>query len=89
MSVADSKGNLYVKGTELLTGRATAGGTATLTDSSLALATNVLANGFIRITGGTGAGQFFPITSNTATVITVGSNWGTVPDNTSTYAVYL
>lgn len=43
---------------------------------------------FVKITGGTGAGQVRAITNNTATVLTVVPAWTTVPDATSTYAIY-
>jgi hypothetical protein len=69
------------------TGTATAGGASTLTNSAKAWATNQWANSQIRIVSGTGAGQIRSISSNTATVITVGSAWNTQPDNTSVYSI--
>jgi hypothetical protein len=39
------------------------------------------------ITGGTGVGQSQPIIANTATALTVGSNWGITPNATSTYTI--
>ena len=41
----------------------------------------------IRITGGTGSGQVRQIKSNTASIITVASNWSVNPSSTSTYVV--
>jgi len=41
----------------------------------------------IEITGGTGSGQTRTVASNTATVITVSSDWATNPDITSRYRV--
>jgi hypothetical protein len=69
------------------TGTATAGGTNTLTNSGKAWATNQWTNYQIRITAGTGIGQIRTIASNSGTVITVGSNWTTQPDNTSQYSI--
>lgn len=69
-------------------GTATAGGVNTLTDSAKALATNQLAYCEILITGGTGIGQSNVIVSNTATVLTMKTNWTTQPDTTSTYTVF-
>jgi hypothetical protein len=74
------------------TGTAT-GGTAgslttwgTLIDTGQTWTVNDLKGKFIRITGGTGSGQFFPIVSNTATTITIPGTW-TAPTGTSTYTV--
>ena len=41
------------------------------------------------ITGGPGAGQVRTITGNTANQLTVSPPWTTIPDNTSTYRIYL
>ncbi len=74
------------------TGTATSGtagsGTTwgTLVDGAQTWTVNDLKGKFIRITGGTGSGQFFPIVSNTATAITVAGTW-TAPTGTSTYTV--
>jgi hypothetical protein len=69
------------------TGTATAGGASTLTNSGKSWTTNQWTNSQIRLTGGTGSGQIRPISSNTATQITVSSAWTTQPDNTSTYSI--
>lgn len=69
------------------TGTATAGGANTLTNSAKGWATNQWANYQVRITAGTGLGQIRTISSNTATVITVSSNWTTNPDATSQYSI--
>jgi hypothetical protein len=69
------------------TGTATAGGASTLTNSAKAWTTNQWTNYQIRIVSGTGAGQIRSISSNTATVITVGSAWSTQPDSTSVYSI--
>lgn len=69
------------------TGTATAGAASTLTNGAKAWTTNQWTNYEIRITGGTGVGQYRTIASNTGTVITVSSAWTTVPDATSTYEI--
>lgn len=72
-------------------GTATAGGAATLTDTTKAWTTNQWAEYELWIVSGTGAGQHQTIASNTGTEITVDTGWvaggGAVPDNTSKYAV--
>lgn len=68
-------------------GTATAGSTATLTDSSKAFTTNVHANRALVILTGTGAGQSSRIASNTGTVITVSPAFGVAPAASSTYAI--
>lgn len=69
------------------TGTATAGAASTLTNSAKNWTANQWTNYEIRITGGTGVGQYRTIASNTATVITVSSAWTTQPDATSTYEI--
>lgn len=70
----------------------------TLTDSNATFPTAAVPNAtssaavglegyVVRITGGTGAGQWRLISSNTATVLTLSTSWTTVPDTTSTYEV--
>lgn len=67
-------------------GLMTAGTTTTVTETGTKNWTvNMWAGKRIRITGGTGLGQELAISSNTATVITMGT--GTLPDTTSTYAI--
>lgn len=69
------------------TGTATAGGANTISNSGKNWTVNQWTNYQIRITDGTGAGQIRTIASNTATQITVSSNWGTNPDATSQYSI--
>ena len=69
------------------TGTATSGTANTISNSAKNWATNQWTNYQIRITEGTGAGQIRTIASNTGTEITVLSNWGTNPDNTSQYSI--
>lgn len=58
----------------------------TLTDSTLALATNAKTGAYLSIVGGTGQGQSRTVLSNTATQFTVAA-WGTTPDSTSKYTL--
>lgn len=69
------------------TGTATAGGASTLTNGAKTWAVNQWTNFQVRITAGTGAGQFRPIASNTATVLTTASAWTVQPDATSQYVI--
>lgn len=73
--------------TNFITGTATGGGASTLTHTGKNWTVDTWKNYQLRIVSGTGAGQFRPIASNTATVITVASAWTTVPDATSVYAI--
>jgi hypothetical protein len=68
-------------------GVATGGAATTLTDSSKSWTPNQWVGATVTITGGTGAGQSGTIVSNTATVLTVVTAWGTNPAAGSTYAV--
>lgn len=72
---------------QFATGTATAGAASTLTNAAKNWTTNQWTNYQIRITSGTGAGQIRTIASNTASVITVASNWTTNPDVTSVYSI--
>lgn len=75
-------------GAALISGTATAGAARTLTNSGLSLTVNQYANFQLRITGGTGIGQYRTILNNTATIFTLTRNWDTTPDSTSTYSVF-
>ncbi len=66
---------------------ATAGTNNTLTDSTQAWAANQWSGWTVHIVGGTGVGQQRPVTSSTATQLTVSANWVTNPNNTSVYAI--
>lgn len=69
-------------------GTASAGSTSsTFVDTTKTWTTNAFVQRWIRITGGTGAGQVRQIGSNTATTITINSSWTTIPDATSTYFI--
>ena len=87
-SVAAQQLQLLVTGTPLHSGKATvqAADPSMLEDSEAAFTTN-LTDYFVRITGGTGAGQMRRIVSNAATTLTVDQPWTTAPDDTSTYEI--
>lgn len=68
-------------------GKATAGASTTLTDSTKAWATNRWTNYFVRVLHGTGIGQTRIIASNTSTVLTVQNAWTTTPDSTSVFTI--
>ena len=67
-------------------GQAESGGPYNLTDNDKAWTTNQWVNYRVRITGGTGLGQCRLIASNSATTLTVSTEWG-APDATSTYDI--
>ena len=69
------------------TGTAESGTANTLTDNNKSWAANTWAPGAIKIHAGTGMGQVRRVTGNTATKITVATNWSTQPDGTSIYLV--
>lgn len=69
-------------------GTATAGTTGTLSNSAKAWTVNQWADHHIRIISGTGTGQTRTIASNTATVLTVSTNWTINPDATSVYSIF-
>jgi hypothetical protein len=73
--------------TSFASGTATAGGASTLTNGAKTWTVNQWTSFQIRITAGTGLGQFRTIASNTATVITTSAAWTTNPDATSVYAI--
>lgn len=95
-----SGGSLMIQGTlanvtpstGTATGTATGGSAGstntfgTLIDAGQTWTINNLQGKFIVITGGTGSGQIRPISTNTATTITIAGTW-TAPTGTSTYAV--
>jgi hypothetical protein len=61
--------------------------TTTLNDTAKAWQVNAWTNYQIRITAGTGAGQYRTVASNTANAITVSAAWTVTPDATSQYAI--
>lgn len=68
-------------------GLATAGGANTLTDGTKNWTVNLYTGMYVFIIGGTGAGQYQLIASNTATALTTAANWNVNPDATSSYTV--
>jgi hypothetical protein len=71
-----------------LTGATTSATTRTLTDNTKSMTIDEYVNYQIRITSGTGNGQRLRIVANGSDYFEVAKKWGTIPDNTSTYAVY-
>lgn len=59
-----------------------------LRDTAKSWTVNAYAGYAVKITGGTGSGQVRIIGSNTGTVLSLKHAWGTLPDATSTYAIY-
>ena len=78
---------VILKGVQIATGTATAGGGSTLTNSAKTWTTNQWTNYQVRITSGTGAGQTRTIASNNGTVLTTASAWTINPDATSVYVI--
>lgn len=64
-------------------------GNNTLADTSKAWTVDIFSDqkSVCWITGGTGQGQHRIITGNTATELNLAYDWGTPPDNTSTYSI--
>lgn len=62
-------------------------GSGTLTDSRQSWGVDEHAGRFVIIVSGTGIGQVKKIISNTATVLTLQSNWSTNPDLSSDYKI--
>lgn len=79
--------NIWMSGIAVTGGKASSGAASTLTDSSQAFGVNEWATATVTISAGTGSGQFRTVSSNTATVLTVSSNWSTPPDATSVYYI--
>lgn len=75
-----------LKRQDILTGTATSGTSATLTDSSQTW--GALAEYDVEIVAGTGIGQSRKIITNSATQLTVGYPWVTAPNATSAYAIH-
>lgn len=50
--------------------------------------TNEWKNQYIKITSGTGSGQYRKILSNNASSLTTSSNWDVVPDATSSFSIF-
>lgn len=69
------------------TGTATSGAASTLVVTGKTWTVNQWTNYGVRITAGTGVGQYRTIASNTADTLTVSSAWTVVPDATSQYEI--
>jgi hypothetical protein len=59
----------------------------TLGNTALDMLPNLYSGATVRITAGTGAGQEQIIASNTATTLTIATQWSVVPDPTSSFVV--
>ncbi len=68
---------------------ATSGAASTLTDTSQTWTVDEWAGAVVKITGGTGEGQWKNIVSNTVDTLTISGSWDTTPDATSQYYVSL
>jgi predicted CxxxxCH...CXXCH cytochrome family protein len=83
----------YRIGARLNGGAVSAATGTTLTDSQSAVggakawATNAWAGWTVNVVLGVGAGQSFPIASNTATVLTIAGTWATTPTTASRYVI--
>ena len=87
VTVGAKSGTAQVSVPSISSGTATSGTGTTLADTGQSWGANAHANKVVKITGGTGSGQTRLIASNTATVLTVGTAWGTNPDATSVYEI--
>lgn len=70
-----------------VSGRATAGASGTLTDTTKAWTTNEFASGTVSIVSGIGVGQTKTIASNTGTVLTITGTFSPTPTNQSYYRI--
>ncbi|KKT85768.1 MAG: hypothetical protein UW85_C0013G0011, partial [Parcubacteria group bacterium GW2011_GWA1_Parcubacteria_45_10] len=89
LSQAEIK-SIYDRGSAWLNYGVTDATTATSTtigDSSMTWLVNDYAGDMVEIYGGTGAGQFHSIVSNTATVLTINPAFTTTPDTTSDFRI--
>jgi hypothetical protein len=79
----------YAYPATLVTGSPTNQTSSTLVDTAADLSTVELGH-YVKITGGTGAGQIRVITSVNTSTFTIGvsPNWDALPDGNSTYAIY-
>lgn len=78
--------NIYLNGDR---GKATAGSSNTLTDSTKAWVVNRFAGAMVRIISGTGSTNLPKrILSNTATALTIAGTWETSPAADSVYIIY-
>lgn len=73
--------------TILDSGTATSATVSTLTDTSKSWSTNQFAGDYVKILTSGGNGQWRRITSNTATVLTLETNWTVTPSSSPTYEI--
>lgn len=79
--------NVYWRWEQLPETPATIYSTTTVGNATLQLNVNQYQSAVVRVTRGTGAGQEYPITGNTATTLTIGVPWLVQPDATSFFAI--
>lgn len=87
VTVAAKSGAAQVDIPAIDVGTATSGSVNTLADTAKAWVVDAYANKMVKVTAGTGLGQIRRIASNTATVLTVATDWTTAPDATSDYEI--
>ena len=87
MAISFASGIITVTGNRD-NGTASSGAAKVLNDTSKSWTTDQFKNSVIKITGGTGIGQYRRIWSNTSTQLSMIFDWETTPDNTSSYEIY-
>lgn len=85
-AITESASTKSHNGTGSMSGTATGSSSTTIVDSGASWTSSALDGRWVRITGGTGAGQIRKISSNNTTTLTV-STWDITPDTTSTYQI--
>jgi lysophospholipase L1-like esterase len=89
--IATGKWKVYNSGNPIFTGNVTSSTSSSITCSTLPYASRSLDNTtVVKITGGTGSGQMAQVNNNysPSTQITINGSFSTVPDATSTFALY-
>jgi len=81
------EGILFQAASRKVYSRVSAGTINSLTDNAASFTNNALTNLLVAIVDGRGIGQLRRITANTATVLTVDTDWTAVPDSSSVYTV--
>ncbi len=77
--------SLYINGDR---GIATSGASTTITDSTKSWTLDLFIGAWVRVTKGTGKGQYREITDNSGSALTVSPAWDVTPDGTSEYVIY-
>jgi hypothetical protein len=79
---------VFFNSTAVTSGTASSGTSTTLVDSGIGWTANAYSNKIIKLTAGTGAGQYRSIMSNTTDTVTVDREWDTNPSGTTQYEIY-